>query len=82
MKKIKKQNAGDINATVKLYDRLRPYATTDIKMNDLTALLKDMQGYTDKGIITIDGTSKIGEKLHDGKNTGSFIWMKIHWRHP
>ena len=67
MKKIKKQNAGNVNATVKLYDRLRPYATTDIKMNDLTALLKDMQGYTDKGIITIDGTSKIGEKLHDGK---------------
>ena len=72
MKKIKKQNAGDVNATVKLYDRLRPYATTDIKMNDLTALLKDMQGYTDKGIITIDGTSKIGEKLHDGKKHWEF----------
>lgn len=72
MKKIKKQNAGDINATVKLYDRLRPYATTDIKMNDLTALLKDMQEYTDKGIITIDGTSKIGEKLHDGKKHWEF----------
>ncbi len=72
MKKIKKQNTGDINAAVKLYDRLRPYATTDIKMNDLTALLKDMQGYTDKGIITIDGTSKIGEKLHDGKKHWEF----------
>ena len=72
MKKIKKQNAGDVNATVKLYDRLRPYATTDIKMNDLTALLKNMQGYTDKGIITIDGTSKIGEKLHDGKKHWEF----------
>lgn len=72
MKKIKKQNAGDVNATVKLYDRLRPYATTDIKMNDLTALLKDMQGYTDKGIITIEGTSKIGEKLHDGKKHWEF----------
>lgn len=72
MKKIKKQNAGNVNATVKLYDRLRPYATTDIKMNDLTALLKDMQGYTDKGIITIDGTSKIGEKLHDGKKHWEF----------
>ena len=72
MKKIEKQNEGDVNATVKLYDRLRPYATTDIKMNDLTALLKDMQGYTDKGIITIDGTSKIGEKLHDGKKHWEF----------
>ena len=30
MKKIKKQNAGDVNATVKLYDRLRPYATKRI----------------------------------------------------
>ena len=72
MKKIKKRNAGDVNATVKLYDRLRPYAKTDIKMNDLTALLKNMQGYTDKGIITIDGTSKIGEKLHDGKKHWEF----------
>ncbi len=44
MKKIKKQNAGDVNATVKLYDRLRPYATTDIKMNDLTALVKGYAG--------------------------------------
>lgn len=76
MKKIKKQNEGDVNATVKLYDRLRPYATTDIKMNDLTALLKDMQGYTDKGIITIDGTSKIGEKLHDGKKHWEFYMDK------
>ncbi|MGO5019976.1 LCP family protein [Roseburia faecis] len=72
MKKIEKQNAGDVNATVKLYDRLRPYATTDIKMNDLTALLKNMQGYTDKGIVTIDGKSKIGEKLHDGKKHWEF----------
>ena len=72
MKKIKKHNVGDVNATVKLYDRLRPYATTDIKMNDLTALLKNVQGYTDKGIITIDGTSKIGEKLHDGKKHWEF----------
>ena len=30
MKKIKKQNAGDVNATVKLYDRLRPYATLSL----------------------------------------------------
>lgn len=72
MKKIKRQNEGDVNATVKLYDRLRPYATTDIKMNDLTALLKNMQGYTDKGIVTIDGKSKIGEKLHDGKKHWEF----------
>lgn len=72
MKKIEKQNAGDVNATVKLYDRLRPYATTDIKMNDLTALLNSMQGYTDKGIVTIDGKSKIGEKLHDGKKHWEF----------
>lgn len=31
-----------------------------------------MQGYTDKGIITIDGTYKIGEKLHDGKKHWEF----------
>lgn len=76
MTKMKEKNAKDVNETINLYDRLRPYATTDIKMNDLTTMLKNMQGYTDKGIITIDGESKIGEKLHDGKKHWEFYMDK------
>ena len=45
-------------------------------MNELTSLLKKTQGYTDKGIFTIDGESKIGEKLHDGKKHWEFYMDK------
>ena len=72
LKKIKEKNAEDINATINIYDSLRPYATENVNMNELTSLLKKTQGYTDKGIFTIDGESKIGEKLHDGKKHWEF----------
>ena len=76
LKKIKEKNAEDINATVDIYDSLRPYATENINMNELTSLLKKTQGYTDKGIFTIDGESKNGEKLHDGKKHWEFYMDK------
>ena len=76
LKKIKEKNAEDINATVDIYDSLRPYATENINMNELTSLLKETQGYTDKGIFTIDGESKIGEKLHDGNKHWEFYMDK------
>lgn len=76
LKKIKEKNAEDINATIDIYDSLRPYATENINMNELTSLLKETQGYTDKGIFTIDGESKIGEKLHDGKKHWEFYMDK------
>lgn len=76
MTKMKEKNVEDVNNTIDLYDRLRPYSTTNIKMNDLTTMLKNMQGYTDKGIITIDGESQIGEKLHDGKKHWEFYMDK------
>lgn len=82
MKKIKKQNAGDVNATVKLYDRLRPYATTDIKMNDLTALLRICRDIQTKELSQSTVHTKLEKSCTMGKSTGSFIWMKIHWRHP
>lgn len=82
MKKIKKQNAGDVNATVKLYDRLRPYATTDIKMNDLTALLRICRDIQTKELSQSTVHPKLEKSCTMGKSTGSFIWMKIHWRHP
>ena len=52
---------------MKLYDRLRPYATTDIKMNDLTALLKGYAGIYRQRNYHNRRYIKIGEKLHDGK---------------
>lgn len=38
LKKIKEKNAEDINATIDIYDSLRPYATENINMNELTSL--------------------------------------------
>ena len=76
MNKMKEKNAEDVNATIELYDRLRPYATENINMNELTTILQNMQGYSDKGIIIIDGESRIGEKLHDGENHWEFYMDK------
>ena len=76
MNKIKEKNAEDVNATIELYDRLRPYATENINMNELTTILQNMQGYSDKGIIIIDGESRIGEKLHDGEKHWEFYMDK------
>ena len=76
MNKMKEKNAEDVNATIELYDRLRPYATENINMNELTTILQNMQGYSDKGIIIIDGESRIGEKLHDGEKHLEFYMDK------
>lgn len=61
-----KNKASDTNFTIALYDRLHPYATEDININELSNMLKDMKGYTDKGTFTIDGESKVGDILGDG----------------
>lgn len=76
MNKMKEKNAEDVNATIELYDRLRPYATENINMNELTTILQNVQGYSDKGIIIIDGESRIGEKLHDGEKHWEFYMDK------
>lgn len=76
MNKMKEKNAEDVNATIELYDRLRPYATENINMNELTTILQNTQGYSDKGIIIIDGESRIGEKLHDGEKHWEFYMDK------
>ncbi len=67
-----KQKAVDTNFTIELYDRLHPYATEDININELSQMLKNMKGYTNKGTFTIDGTSKLGEKLGDGEKHWEF----------
>lgn len=71
-KQVQKENGADTNFVINLYDRLHPYATEDININELTAMLKNMDTYTNKGIFTIDGESKLGEKLGDGKEHWEF----------
>lgn len=68
--KDKKQNAGDVNATVKLYDRLRPYATTDIKMNDLTALLRICRDIQTKELSQSTVHPKLEKSCTMGKALG------------
>ena len=45
-------------------------------MNEITTILQNMQGYSDKGFIIIDGESRIGEKLHDGEKHWEFYMDK------
>ncbi len=67
-----KEKAVDTNFTIALYDRLHPYATEDININELSQMLKDIKNYTNKGAFTIDGTSELGEKLGDGEQHWEF----------
>lgn len=62
----------DPDFAITLFDRLHPYATEDINMNELTAMLGQINGYTNKGIFTIEGKSIIGEKLGNGKKHWEF----------
>lgn len=74
--KMKERSTKDVDAMAALCDRLRPYATTDLKMKDLTGLLNRIRGYADQGIFVVNGESKIGEKLHDGKKHWEFYMDK------
>lgn len=72
MKQAKEKITVDPDFAIILFDRLHPYATEDININALTAMLGQLNGYTSKGIFTIEGKSVIGEKLGDGKKHWEF----------
>ena len=66
----------DTNFTIELYDKLHPYATADININELSKMLSNMNGYTNKGTFTIDGESKLGDTLGDGLEHWEFYMDK------
>ena len=69
---VREKQKEDSDFILRLYDSLHPYSTEDINMNALTKLLEQMGSYTSKGIFTIDGEAKIGQRLGDGLDHWEF----------
>lgn len=65
LQQAKERQAENSNFIIELYDSLHPYATEDININELTRLIRQMETYTSKGVYTIDGEARIGQRLGD-----------------
>lgn len=72
LKQVREKQTKDSNFIINMYDSLHPYCTEDINMNALTKLINQMGSFTSKGIFTIDGEAKIGQKLGDGLDHWEF----------
>lgn len=72
LKQVREKQAKDSNFIIKLYDSLHPYSTEDINMNALTKLINQMGDFAAKGTYTIDGKTKLGQKLGDGQEHWEF----------
>lgn len=72
LKQVREKQAKDSNFIIKLYDGLHPYSTEDINMNALTKLINQMGDFAAKGTYTIDGETKLGQKLGDGQEHWEF----------
>lgn len=62
----------DSDFIIYLYDSLHPYTTENININELTNVFKKMGTYTAKGVHTIEGETKIGQRLGDGLDHWEF----------
>lgn len=71
-KQVQQEQAKSTNFIIKLYDRLHPYATENININELAKLLEQMDSYTAKGIHTIEGETRIGDTFGDGEEHWEF----------
>lgn len=76
MKQVQEKNAENPDFIIQLYDRLHPFSTENLNMNELSRLLKNTKEYRFTGLFTIDGESKIGQRLHDGLDHWEFIMDK------
>lgn len=69
---VREKTAEDSDFIIYLYDSLHPYSTESININELTNVFKQMGSYTSRGILSIDGESKIGQTLGDGEDHWEF----------
>ena len=53
----------DIGTVAELYQTITPYMVTDMGSGTVTKLAQKCKGYTNKGIVSIEGESKMGEKF-------------------
>lgn len=57
---------------VKLYDEMSDYAVTNIGSRQISKLSKNIGGYQELGLYTLDGKSGIGTRLGDGIEHAEF----------
>ncbi len=72
MGQAKEQSQGNRQFIVKLYDEMADYAVTDIGSKEIAKLSKEIGGYTDLGLYTFDGETRIGQRLDDGIDHAEF----------
>ena len=53
----------DIASVAKLYQTVTPYMVTDMGSGTVTKLAQKCNGYTNGGIVSIEGESKVGEEF-------------------
>lgn len=72
MGQAKEQSQGNRKFIVKLYDEMADYAVTDIGSKEIAKLSQEVGGYTDLGLYTFDGETRIGQRLDDGIDHAEF----------
>lgn len=72
MQQAKEQSQENRRFIVKLYDELEDYAVTNIGGKEIAKLSEEIGGYTDMGLITFDGETRIGQRLGDGLDHAEF----------
>lgn len=53
----------DMAAVAELYQSLTPYMVTDMGSGTVTKLAQECKGYTNGGVVSLEGESKVGEKF-------------------
>ncbi len=62
----------DSEYAVDLYQSMEPYAVSKLDQNQLLQFLRDISQYTDKGMLQIDGETRLGQSLGDGEDHSEF----------
>lgn len=66
LKKAQKLSSQDANFIVDLYKQLEEAAETDITGKQTSRLANRIRRYENKGILSLEGTTKLGQALGDG----------------
>ena len=65
-KTVQEQAAKDKKYVTRVYNELSEYSTTDMGSKTLSSIAKKVNTYTNKGLVTPEGETKLGKALNDG----------------
>ena len=63
---MQEQAAKDKKYVTRVYNELSEYSTTDMGSKTLSSIAKKVNTYTNKGLVTPEGETKLGKALNDG----------------